>query len=68
MGGEATGTSFGEKKEVYCKVDMQGDSRQGSNLSPRAEAGTDFMELGEGVVMQNTSLAECDWRAGVSQS
>ena len=27
------GTGFGEKKELYCKMDQQGDRRQGSNLS-----------------------------------
>ena len=47
---------------------QQEDRRQASNLSPEAEAGQTFKELGVGVVIQNASLVDPDQRMGLYQS
>lgn len=39
------GTGFGEKKELYCKMDQQGDRRQGSNLSQSRVMTKEFGEF-----------------------
>ena len=56
---------FWEKKELYCIANQQGDRRNSSNLSPWAEAGTNFWGFGSGSGYTNANLVESDWRVGI---